>query len=263
MLKGGERKRTRDRGRPARSANGFRRNPAHGRAQHPVDALPTFGRSRSRQGRAFAEKIHNIVGLHLSSPDRAVVPCVDEKSRRRAPDRTQPVLPLRLDIPERRTHDYRRNGTTPPFAAIGFVIGKCCRRHRSKGFPDFPKGIDARIPKGPDVHIVMDNHATHRTAAIGAWPARRPYQHIHFTPTSASRINQVERWFAEPACKQLQRGTHASTRQLEADIRTFIETHNQNPKPFRWTKSADDILDAVKRFRHRVNHDCISNFNFM
>ena len=214
----------------------------------------------------FTDKVRDIVGPYLSPPDRAVVLRVDEKSQIQALDRTQPVLPLRPGIPEWRTHDCRRNGTPPLFAALdiatGFVIGKCCRRHRSKEFLDFLKEIGARVLKGPDVHIVMDNHATHKTVDVRAWPARRPHWHVHFTPTSASRINQVERWFAEPARKQLQRGTHASARQLEADIRAFIETHNQNPKPFRWTKSADDILDAVKRFRLRVNHHSITNFDF-
>ena len=140
----------------------------------------------------FADKVRDIVGLHLSPPDRTVVLRVDGKSRIRVPGRTQPVPPLRPGISERRTRDCRRNGTTPPFTAldiaVGFVIGKCRRRGRSKEFPDFPKGIDARVPKGPDVHTVMDNHATRRTAAVGAWPVRRPYWHVHFTPTSASRI---------------------------------------------------------------------------
>ena len=215
---------------------------------------------------AFADKVRDIVGLYLAPPDRAVVLCVDGKSQIQALDRTQPVLPLRPGIPERRTHDYKRNGTTSLFAALdvatGFVIGKCHKRHRSKEFLDFLKEIGARVPKGLDVHIVMDNHATHKTADVRAWLARRPHWHVHFTPTSASWINQVERWFAELTRKQLRRGTHASTRQLEADIRAFIETHNQNPKPFRWTKSADDILDAVKRFCLRVNHRSISNFDF-
>ena len=195
-----------------------------------------------------------------------MVLCVDEKGWIRAPGRTQPVLPLHPGIPERWTRDHRRNGTTPLFAAPditpGFVIGKCRRRHRSEGFPDFLKEINARVLKGPDIHIARDNYAIHRRDAVGAWPAKRPHRHIRFAPTSASRINQVERRFAEPARKQLQRGTHASARQSEVDIRAFIERHNQNPKPFRRTKSADDILDAVKRFRHRVNHYYTANFNF-
>ena len=160
-------------------------------------------------------------------------------------------------MPERRTHDDRRNGTTLLFAALdvatGFVIGTCYGRHRAKEFLAFPKEIDARVPEGLDIHIVMDNYATHKTAAVKAWMARRPRWHAHFTPTSASWINQVERWFAEPTRKQLQRGVHTSTKQLEADIRAFIEKNNERPKPFKWTKSADDILASVKRFCHRTD----------
>ena len=162
-------------------------------------------------------------------------------------------------IPERRTHDYKRHGTTSLFAALdvatGFVIAKCYRRHRAREFLDFLKEIDRCVPEGLDIHVVMDNYATHKTAAVKAWLARRPHWHVHFTPTSASWINQVERWFAELTRKQLQRGVHTSTRQLEADIRAFIEKHNEDPKPFRWTKSADDILAAVKRFCLRVDQN--------
>ena len=162
-------------------------------------------------------------------------------------------------MPERRTHDYKRHGTTSLFAALdvatGRVIGKCYRRHRAREFLDFLKEIDRRVPEGLDVHIVMDNYATHKTAAVKAWLARRAHWYVHFTPTSASWINQVERWFAELTRKQLQRGVHTSTRQLEADIRAFIEKHNEDPKPFKWTKSADDILAAVKRFCLRVDQN--------
>ena len=162
------------------------------------------------------------------------------------------LLKLGHTVPERCTHDYKRHGTTSLFAALdvatGRVIGKCYRRHRAREFLDFLKEIDRSVPEGLDVHIVMDNYATHKTAAVKAWLARRAHWHVHFTPTSASWINQVERWFAELTRKQLQRGVHTSTRQLEADIRAFIEKHNEDPKPFRWTKSADDILAAVKRF---------------
>ena len=214
---------------------------------------------------AFVDKVRDIVGLYLSPPDRALVLCVDEKSQIQALDRTQPVLPMLPGIPERRTHDYKRNGTTSLFAALdvatGFVIGKCYRRHRAKEFLDFLKEIDARVPEELDVHVVMDNYATHKTATVKAWLARRPHWHVHFTPTSASWINQVERWFAELTRKQLQRGVHASARQLETDIRAFIEKHNQDPKPFKWTKSPDDILNAVKRFCHRLNHNYDTNFS--
>ena len=207
----------------------------------------------------FVDKVRDIVGLYLSPPDRALVLCVDEKSQIQALDRTQPVLPMLPGMPERRTHDYKRHGTTSLFAALdvatGRVIGKCYRRHRAREFLDFLKEIDRSVPEGLDVHIVMDNYATHKTAAVKAWLARRAHWHVHFTPTSASWINQVERWFAELTRKQLQRGVHTSTRQLEADIRAFIEKHNEDPKPFRWTKSADDILAAVKRFCLRVDQN--------
>ncbi len=200
----------------------------------------------------FVDKVRDIVGLYLSPPTHALVLCVDEKSQIQALDREQPVLPMMPGVPERRTHSYLRHGTTSLFAALdiatGFVIGKCYKRHRASEFLDFLKQIDANIPTALDVHIVMDNYATHKTPAVKAWLARRPHWHIHFTPTSASWINQVERWFAELTRKQIQRGVHTSVAQLEADIRKFIEQHNANPKPFRWTKSADEILAAVKRF---------------
>ena len=150
------------------------------------------------------------------------------------------------------THPYIHHGTTSLFAALdiasGFVIGKCYKRHRAVEFLNFLKQIDAQIPDGLDVHIVMDNYATHKTVMIKTWLARRPHYHVHFTPTSASWINQVERWFAELTRKQLRRGVHTSTKQLETDIRAFIERHNESPKPYRWTKSADEILASVKRF---------------
>ena len=200
----------------------------------------------------FVDKVRDIVGLYLSPPDRALVLCVDEKSQIQALDREQPVLPMMPGVAERRTHNYVRHGTTSLFAALdvasGFVIGKCYKRHRASEFLSFLKEIDARIPDDLDIHIVMDNYATHKTPKVRAWLARRPHYHVHFTPTSASWINQVERWFAELTRKQLQRGVHTSTQQLEADILAFIEQHNKNPKPFKWTKSADEILAAVKRF---------------
>ncbi len=198
----------------------------------------------------FVDKVRDIVGLYLSPPTRAIVLSVDEKSQIQALDREQPVLPMMPGIPERRTHSYVRHGTTSLFAALdiasGFVIGKCYKRHRATEFLDFLKQIDRAAPDGLDVHIVMDNYATHKTAKVRAWLARRPHYHVHFTPTSASWINQVERWFAELTRKQLQRGVHRSTGQLEAHILTFIERHNESPKPYRWTKSADEILASVK-----------------
>ena len=161
---------------------------------------------------------------------------------------------------------FKRNGTTSLFAALdvatGSVIGTCYRRHRAREFLDFLKVIEAHVPDDLDIHIVMDNYSTHKTAAVKAWLARRPHWHVHFTPTSASWINQVERWFAELTRKQLQRGVHRSTRQLEADIRAFIEQHNEDPNPFKWTKSADDILAAVKRFRLCVDQNLCHELQF-
>ncbi|MDX0840433.1 IS630 family transposase [Sinorhizobium medicae] len=200
----------------------------------------------------FVDKVHDIVGLYLSPPNRAIVLCVDEKSQIQALDREQPVLPMAPGVAERRTHTYTRHGTTSLFAALdiatGAVIGKCYKRHRATEFLDFLKQIDRHMPEGPDVHIVMDNYATHKIPKIKAWLARRPHWHVHFTPTSASWINQVERWFAELTRKQLQRGVHRSTADLEADIAAFIEVHNENPKPYKWVKSANEILASVKRF---------------
>ncbi len=210
----------------------------------------------------FVDKVRDIVGLYLSPPNRAIVLSVDEKSQIQALDREQPVLPMMPGIPERRTHSYVRHGTTSLFAALdiasGFVIGKCYKRHRATEFLDFLKQIDRAVPDGLDVHIVMDNYATHKTAKVRAWLARRPHYHVHFTPTSASWINQIERWFAELTRKQLQRGVHRSTAQLEADIRTFIDRHNDNPKPFKWTKSADEILASVKRFCQKTDQTLCS-----
>ena len=205
----------------------------------------------------FVEKVRDIVGLYLCPPNRALVLSVDEKSQIQALDRTQPILPMMSGTPERQTHDYVRHGTTSLFAALdvasGFVIGKCYKRHRAKEFLSFLKEIDAGVPADLDIHIIMDNYATHKTPKVKAWLARRPHYHVHFTPTSASWINQVERWFAELTRKQLQRGAHASVKDLEADIITFIDCHNKDPKPFTWTKSADEILASVKRFCHRVD----------
>jgi putative transposase len=206
----------------------------------------------------FVDKVQDIVGLYMAPPNRAIVLCVDEKSQIQALDREQPVLPMAPGVAERRTHTYIRNGTTSLFAALdiatGAVIGKCYRRHRAAEFLDFLKQIDAAVPKGPEVHLVMDNYATHKTPAIKAWLARRPHWHVHFTPTSASWINQVERWFAELTRKQLQRGVHRSADELEADIATFIDVHNHNPRPYTWVKPADEILASVKRFCQRTQN---------
>jgi transposase len=208
----------------------------------------------------FAEKVRDIVGLYLAPPERALVLCVDEKGQVQALDRTQPLLPLRPGQAERRTHDYVRHGTTSLFAALdvktGTVIGRCFPRHRAAEFRRFLDEIDAAVPSDLEVHLVLDNSATHKTKAIRDWLAKRPRYHVHFTPTSASWINQVERWFGLLTERALRRGVHCSVADLERDIHAFIAATNAEPKPFRWVKSADDILAAVKRFCQRtIAHD--------
>ena len=206
----------------------------------------------------FVEKVRDIVGLYLDPPVKAMVVCVDEKSQIQALDRTQPVLPMMPGMPERRTHDYMRHGTTTLFAALdvatGKVIGQLRRRHRSSEFLKFLAQLDDRIPTPLDVHVVMDNYGTHKTPAVRRWFARHPRFKPHFTPTSASWINQVERWFADLTQKQVRRGTHRSTQALEQAIREYLDTYNENPKPFIWTKSADDILASIKRFCLRTSN---------
>ena len=205
----------------------------------------------------FIEKVRDIVGLYLKPPDRALVLCVDEKSQIQALDRTQPLLPMRPGQVERRTHDYTRHGTTSLFAALdtktGTVIGQLHRRHRSVEFRKFLDTIDAEVPADLDVHLILDNYGTHKTARIRRWLARRPRFHLHFTPTSASWLNLVERWFAALTQKQIKRGAHPSTRALEAAIRQYIAVTNEAPKPFVWTKTADEILASVARFCHRIS----------
>jgi len=205
----------------------------------------------------FVDKVRDIVGLYLAPPARALVLCVDEKSQIQALDRTQPLLPMRPGQIERRTHDYKRHGTTSLFAALdvatGSVIGRCFPRHRAIEFRKFLDQIEAAVPKELDIHLVMDNYATHKTGIIRDWLVKRPHWHVHFTPTSASWINRVERFFALLTEKQIQRGVHRSTAELEAAITDFIAIQNDKPKPFRWTKSADDILAAVNRFCLRTN----------
>jgi len=204
----------------------------------------------------FAEKVRDIVGLYLAPPDRALVLRVGETSQVQALDRTQPLLPLRPGQAERRTHDGVRHGTTSLFAALdvraGTVIGRCFPRHRAAEFRRFLDEADARVPPDLDVHLVLGNSATHKAKAIRDWLAKRPRYHIHFTPTSASWINQVERWFALLTGRALRRGVHRSVADLERDIRAFVEATNADPKPFRWVKSADDILAGVRRFRLRT-----------
>src|SRR5215813_9617668 len=204
----------------------------------------------------FIDKVRDIVGLYLNPPDKALVLCVDEKSQIQALDRSQPILPMRPGQAERRAHDYQRNGTTSLFAALdaktGKVIGQLNRRHRSLEFRKFLDKIEAQVPPELDVHLILDNYGTHKTATIQRWLLKRPRFHVHFTPTSASWLNLVERWFALLTEQQLRRGIFRSTRNLETTIRNYIATHNEEPKPFIWTKTADEILACVARFCQRT-----------
>src|SRR5712692_9365936 len=206
----------------------------------------------------FIDKVRDIVGLYLNPPLKALVLCVDEKSQIQALDRTQPVLPMRPGQAERRTHDYTRYGTTTLFAALntksGELIGEFHQRHRAREFRRFLDTIDAAVPATLDVHLIADNARTHKTPLIHRWLARHPRVHVHFTPTGSSWINLVERWFAALTEKQLRRGVHRSTRELEAAIRRYIEITNTRPKPFVWTKTADEILASVARFCHRISN---------
>ncbi len=200
----------------------------------------------------FVAKVRDIVGLYLAPPARALVLCVDEKSQIQALDRSQPMLPMRPGQIERRTHDYTRHGTTSLFAALdiatGAVIGKCYPRHRATEFRRFLDEIEKAVPNTLDVHLVMDNDATHKTPMIRDWLAKRPRRQVHHTPTGASWINQVERFFALLSERQIKRGIHRSVAALQAAITSFVDAHNANPKPFRWTKTADDILTSIERF---------------
>jgi transposase len=200
----------------------------------------------------FVAKVRDVVGLYVAPPAHAVVLCVDEKSQIQALDRSQPMLPMRPGQPARRSHDYTRHGTTSLFAALdiatGRVIGKCYPRHRAAEFRKFLDEIEANVPRKLDVHLVMDNYATHKTPLIRDWLVRRPRWHVHLTPTSSSWLNQVERFFAVLTERQIRRGIHRSVGALQAAITAFIDHHNADPKPFRWTKSADDILASIERF---------------
>src|SRR5437764_3133025 len=205
----------------------------------------------------FVDKVRDIVGLYLNPPDRAMVLCVDEKSQIQALDRTRPVLPLRPGVPERQTHDYIRYGTTSLFAALdvatGKIIGACHRRHRHQEFLRFLERIDATIAADQHVHLVMDNYGTHKVDKVQRWFVKHPNYHVHFTPTSASWLNQVERFFAELTAKRIRRGTFPSVRELETAITHYLANHNQGCKPFVWTADADLILGKVRHF-------CEANF---
>jgi transposase len=204
----------------------------------------------------FIEKVRDVVGLYLHPPEGALVLCVDEKSQIQALDRTQPLLPMSLGYPEQRTHDYVRHGTTSLFAALnvasGKVIGRCFRRHRAKEFIRFLDTIDQAVPADQHIHLICDNYATHKTPAVKAWFASRPRYHVHFTPTHSSWLNQVERWFALLSTRAIKRGTHRSTLALQKAIEAYVEASNEDPQPFVWSKSADEIQDSIARYCSRI-----------
>lgn len=204
----------------------------------------------------LVEKVRDIAGLYINPPDHALVLCVDEKSQIQALDRTQPLLPMQPGQLERGTHDYKRNGTTSLFAALDLktsrVISQFHRRHRSVEFRKFLDVIEAQVPADLEVHLILDNYGTHKTAIIRNWLAKRPRFHVHFTPTYGSWLNLVERWFAELTNKRIRRGAFRSVRELESAIREFIDVHNEDPKPFVWTRTADQILDSIARYARRT-----------
>jgi transposase len=204
----------------------------------------------------LVDKIRDIVGLYMNPPDNALVLCVDEKSQIQALNRTQPLLPLRPGQAERRTYDYERCGTTNLFAALdvatGFVIGECHNRHRAIELRKFLNMIDRRVPTDKDIHIILDNYGTHKAPIIKNWLAKRPRYHFHFTPTHSSWINQIERWFGLLTARQIKRGVHCSVGELKRAINDFLATYNANPKPFIWTRTADDILASIARFAQRT-----------
>jgi transposase len=205
----------------------------------------------------FVAKVRDVVGLYLDPPERAVVLCVDEKSQIQALDRTAPILPMLPGTPQRATHDYKRHGTSSLYAALdittGKVIGSLHAKHRAIEFKKFLQTIDREVPADHDVHLILDNASTHKTPAIRNWLTAHPRFHVHFTPTSSSWLNLAERWFGELTTKKLRRSTHRSVHQLNTDIREWIDTCNDNPRPFVWTKTADQILDSITRYCNRIN----------
>ena len=205
----------------------------------------------------FIDKVHDVVGLYLDPPERAVVLCVDEKSQIQALDRTAPIFPMMPGTPARASHDYKRAGTSSLYAALdlasGKVIGSLHARHRAIEFKKFLQTIDREVPADLDVHVVLDNASTHKTPAVKRWLAAHPRFVLHFTPTSSSWLNLVERWFGELTTKKLQRGTHRSVRELNTDIRAWINTWNENTRPYVWTKTADQILESIAKYCTRIN----------
>lgn len=207
----------------------------------------------------LVEKVRDIVGLYLNPPEHAIVLCVDEKSQVQALDRTQPILPLRPGLPEQRTNDYERHGTTSLFAALdiatGKVIGKCHRRHRHQEFLQFMRTVDAALPPDAgEIHLVLDNYGTHKTPSVVRWFARHPRYQLHFTPTSGSWVNQVERWFAEITDKRIRRGSFTSVPNLEKAIHDYLIHNNEHPKPFVWTADAELILGKLQRLCERISN---------
>ncbi|MGW2402906.1 IS630 family transposase [Kitasatospora sp. NPDC001664] len=204
----------------------------------------------------FVDKVHDVVGLYLDPPERALVLCVDEKSQIQALDRSQPVLPMMPGVPERASHDYLRAGTTTLFAALdtatGKVIGSLHRRHRAAEFRKFLAKLDREVPAGLEVHLVCDNYATHKTETVKKWLLTHPRFHLHFTPTGSSWLNLVERWFAELTNKKLRRGVHRSVQALERDIRAWVADWNTDPRPYVWTKPADQILESLAGYIRRI-----------
>ena len=219
----------------------------HGLKPHQVS---TFKVSNDPK---FAEKVEDIVGLYLNPPDKALVFSVDEKSQIQALDRTQPGLPIKKGRAGTMTHDYKRNGTTTLFAALnvldGRVIGQCMKRHRHQEYLAFLRRLEREVPKKLDIHLIVDNYATHKHAKVKEWLEKRPRFHVHFTPTSASWLNQVERFFAEITRKAIRRGTFTGVSELEATINDYLARHNEAPQPFLWTATAKDILQKVDRAR--------------
>ena len=224
--------------------------------------VKTFKVSRDKN---FAAKVEDVVGLYLNPPDKALVLCVDEKSQIQALDRTQPGLPLKKGRAGTMTHDYKRNGTTTLFAALnmldGRVIGTCLPRHRHREFLRFLRLIDQKTPQGLDLHLVVDNYATHKTPAVKRWLKAHPRFHLHFTPTSASWLNMVERFFAEITRNRIRRGAFTSVAELKTAIMDYLENHNADPKPFVWTKSAGEILEKVARAKQALeSHSVMQDF---
>lgn len=216
--------------------------------------IETFKLSRDKN---FVEKLTDVVGLYLNPPEKALVLCVDEKSQIQALERTQPLLPLRSGIPARQTHDYKRNGTTTLFAALsmldGKVIGDCMPRHRHQEFIRFLKKIDTQTPADQDLHLIVDNYATHKHPSVKAWFKRHPRFHLHFIPTSSSWLNMVERWFREITDKRIRRGSFSSVPELISAIDEYLENHNQNPQLFVWSASVEKILGKINKCKEALD----------